>query len=146
MLILSESINQSIVSDSGISYEERLLSILVEIWIPKNSIKKTHDKADQSTEFDFFFDHKWKTYWIWAKRTLRERYKQFIKTGIMSKVDVMIEVTLWIDLNEQKAKNILSHWVIIFVADEVYNSKTYLKNMKWVYSVNDLTIKTLEGL
>ena len=43
MLILSESINQSIISDSGNSYEERLLSLLVWMWIPKNSIKVTID-------------------------------------------------------------------------------------------------------
>lgn len=146
MLVFSESINQSIISESWNSYEDRLLSILVGLWIPKQSITKTHDKADQSTEYDFFFDYKWRTYWIWAKRTLRERYKQFIKTSIMSEIDVMIEVTLWIDLNEQKAKNILSHWVKIFVADEVYKSQKYLQDMDWVFSANDLTIETLEKL
>lgn len=146
MLMFSESINQSIISDSWTDYEDRILSVLTKIWIPESDISKIHDKNDSSTEFDFFFNYNWRTFWIWAKRTLRERYKQFIKTAHMSQIDVMIEITLWLDLNEEKAKSIISHWVYIFVADEVYQSREYLQTMEWVYSVKNLSQSTLKTL
>ncbi len=88
MLMFNESINQSIISDSGSNYEDRILEVLVSIGIDENRIKKVHDKDDSSTEFDFFFELNNRTYGIGAKRTLRERYKQFIKTAQMSKIDV----------------------------------------------------------
>lgn len=147
MLMFSESINQSIISDSGSNYENRIFGVLTGLWIPSSTIKKTHDNVDKSTEFDFFFNLDGKSYGISAKRTLRERYKQFIKTSIMSnEIDVMIEITLGLDLNEQKARNILSHWVYIFVSDEIYQSKTFLQKLDWVFSVKDLTIKKLKSL
>ena len=146
MLMFSESVNQSIISDSGSDYEDRILSVLKSIGIPEGDIKKTHDKDDASTEFDFFFELNKKTYGIGAKRTLRERYKQFIKTAQMSKIDVMIQITLGLDLNEEKAKSILKHGVYIFVSDEIYNLRKFLQKMKGVYSVKDLTLKTLKSL
>lgn len=146
MLMFSESINQSIISDSGSNYEDRILSTLLKLGIPNNSITKEHDKNDSSTEFDFFFELNNKTYGVGAKRTLRERYKQFIKTVMMSKVDVMIEITLGLDLNEEKAKTIRKHDVFIFVSDEIYNSKEFLKNLEGVYPVSQLNLKTLEKL
>lgn len=144
MLMFSESINQSIISDSGSNYESRILSVL-----NKNGIKnvsKIHDKDDKSTEYDFFFDIDGKTYGIGAKRTLRERYKQFIKTSLTSKIDVSIQVTIGLDLNEEKAKTITQHETYIFVADEVYNSRNYLKNMEKVYSAKYLNMETLKKL
>ena len=62
MLMFNESINQSIISDSGSNYEERILSVLTSIGIDESKIKKCHDKSDSSTEFDFFFELKNKTY------------------------------------------------------------------------------------
>jgi len=146
MLMFSESINQSIISDSGSNYEDRILDVLTSIGIDENKIKKVHDKDDSSTEFDFFFELNNKTYGIGAKRTLRERYKQFIKTAQMAKIDVMIEITLGIDLTEEKVKSIRNHKVFLFVANEVYNSYEYLQNIDGVYSSKDLTIKTLSKL
>ncbi|MBT4377127.1 hypothetical protein HOD29_07180 [archaeon] len=146
MLMFSESINQSIISDSGSNYEERILSVLEHIGIKKEDIKKIHDKDDSSTEFDFFFDINKRTYGIGAKRTLRERYKQFIKTAQMSKIDVMIEITLGLDLNEEKAKAIRNHNVYIFVSDEVFNSRKFLQKIEGVYSVKNLNLKTLKSL
>jgi len=146
MLMFSESINQSIISDSGTNYEDRILSVLTNIGIKKDKITKVHDKNDSSTEFDFFFELNKLTYGISAKRTLRERYKQFIKTAQMSKIDIMIEITLGLDLNEEKAKAIRNHNVFIFVADEIYKSKEYLKNMEGVFSVKELDLKTLKLL
>jgi len=146
MLMFSESINQSIISDSGSNYENRIISVLTSIGIDERKIKKTHDKDDSSTEFDFFFELENKTYGIGAKRTLRERYKQFIKTAQMTKIDVMIEITLGIDLTEEKVKSIRNHDVFLFIADEVYHSYKYLQNIDGVYSSKDLTIETLSKL
>ncbi|MDQ6953385.1 MAG: type II restriction endonuclease [Mariprofundaceae bacterium] len=146
MLMFSESINQSIISDIGSNYEDRILSVLTSIGIDEREIKKTHDKDDSSTEFYFFFELKNRTYGIGAKRTLRERYKQFIKTAQMTKIDVMIEITLGIDLTEEKVKSIRKHNVFLFVADEVYRSYKYLQDIDGVYSSKDLTMKTLSKL
>ena len=146
MLMFSESINQSIISDSGSNYEDRILSVLTSIGIDEDKIEKTHDKDDSSTEFDFFFELNNKTYGIGAKRTLRERYKQFIKTAQMTKIDVMIEITLGIDLTEEKVKAIRNHNVFLFVANEIYNSYQYLKDIEGIYSSKELTIKTLKSL
>jgi hypothetical protein len=146
MLMFTESMNQSIISESGGNYEDRILSVLVGMGIPAESIAKTHDKADASTEFDFFFELDGKTYGIGAKRTLRERYKQFIKTAQTSKINVMIEITLGLDLNEPKAQTIRKHGTYIFVADEVYNSRKFLQKIKGVYSVKKLTLPFLKSL
>jgi hypothetical protein len=121
MLMFNESIDQSIKSDSGSNYEDRILSVLNKIGIV--NISKTHDKNDKSTEYDFFFEIDGKTFGIGAKRTLRERYKQFIKTSITSKIDISIEITLGVDLNNEKANTIASHGSFIFVSDEIYQSR-----------------------
>jgi len=146
MLMFSESINQSIISDSGSNYEDRILSVLRNIGLDETKIKKTHDKNDASTEFDFFFEFNDLTYGIGAKRTLRERYKQFIKTVQMSNIDVMIEITLGIDLTLEKVKAIRNHGVFLFVADEVYSSSDYLQKIDGVYSSKDLNLKILKHL
>jgi hypothetical protein len=146
MLMFSESINQSIISDSGSNYEDRILMVLKKIGIAEENIKKIHDKDDSSTEFDFFFDLDGRSYGIGAKRTLRERYKQFIKTAQMSKIDVMIEITLGLDLNEEKARTINNNGVYLFVAEEIYDSRDFLRKLSGVYSAKDLNIKTLKSL
>jgi hypothetical protein len=146
MLMFSESINQSIISDSGLNYEDRILIVLKKIGIDEKNIKKTHDKNDRSTEFDFFFEMDKRSYGIGAKRTLRERYKQFIKTAQMSKIDVMIQITLGLDLNEEKAKIINQNGVYLFVADEIYESRTFLHKLEGVYSVKNFNIETLKSL
>lgn len=146
MLMFSESINQSIISDSGSNYEDRILSVLRAIGIDEDKTTKTHDKDDSSTEFDFFFELDGRTFGIGAKRTLRERYKQFIKTAQMTKIDVMIEITLGIDLTEEKVKAIRNHNVYLFVADEIYAAYEYLQNIDGIYSSKDLTLQVLKKL
>jgi hypothetical protein len=146
MLMFSESINQSIISDSGSNYEDRILAVLLSIGIDEKKISKTHDKNDSSTEFDFFFELDGKTYGIGAKRTLRERYKQFIKTAQMTTIDVMIEITLGIDLTEEKVKAIRNHNIFLFVADEIYQSSEYLQKIDGIYSSKELTLCTLKKL
>jgi len=144
MLSFSESINQSIISDSGSNYEDRIRSVLNKIGI-KNIIK-THDKIDKSTEYDFFFKIDNKSYGIGAKRTLRERYKQFIKTSLTNKIDVSIQITIGVDLNEEKAKTIINHGSYIFVADEIYQTREFLQNLRQVFSVKSLNLQTLKNL
>ncbi len=144
MLIFNESIDQSIKSDSGSNYENRIQSVLDKIGL--KNITKVHDNNDKSTEYDFFFELDKKTYGIGAKRTLRERYKQFIKTSLTSRIDVSIEITIGLDLNEGKAKTIVSHGSYIFVSDEIYTTRDFLKKVEGVYSVKDLNLKTLRSL
>lgn len=143
MLMFSESVNQSITSDSGSNYEDRILSVLLKIGLDSNKIKKMYDSDDSSTEFDFFFELNGKTYGIGAKRTLRERYKQFIKTAQMSSIDVMIEITLGLDLTEDKAKAIRQHGVYLFVSDEVYQMHTSLQKIEGIFSTKSLTMEVL---
>lgn len=146
MLLFNESINQSITSDSGSDYENRIKSVLINLGISENDIKKVHDNLDKSTEFDLFFQINDKTYGIGAKRTLRERYKQFIKTAQMTPIDVMIEITLGTDLTFEKAKSIVAHGVYLFVADEIYQQVKYLQDIDGVYSCNELSLELLVDL
>ncbi len=146
MLMFSESMNQSITSESGSNYEDRIFSVLKRIGIPEEAISKKHDENDASTEFDFFFEFDGRSYGIGAKRTLRERYKQFLKTSKMTHIDVMIQITLGLDLKEEKAKTILANGIYLFVSEEIYNSREFLQKMDGVYSVKNLNIETLKSL
>ena len=146
MLLFNESMNQSIKSDSGSDYEDRVSSVLNSIGIKDKEITKTHDKDDSSTEFDFFFQINDKTFGIGAKRTLRERYKQFIKTAQMSRIDVMIEITLGTDLTLEKALSIRNHNVVLFVSSEVYQDNKYLQDMEGVYSSKEISMNLLNDL
>jgi len=85
-----------------------------------------------------------KTYGIGAKRTLRERYKQFIKTAQMSQIDVMIEITLGIDLTEEKVRAIRNHNVFLFVSDEVYQANQYLKDIEGVLLFKRFNTKNID--
>ena len=147
-LIFNESVNQSITSESGSNYEERILSVLTDdLGIDKKSITKIHDNKDASTEYDFFFkleDNR--IYGIGAKKTLRERYKQFIKTALTGDIDVMITITIGLDLSPNKAETIRSHGVYVFVADEVYDDRQDLIDLNGVFPVRELTRKTLLSL
>lgn len=146
MLLFSESINQSIISLAGVSYEDRIKNIFTTIGIPEKSIKKTHDKKDHSTEFDFFFKYENREYGISAKRTLRERYKQFIKTAQMSKLDIMIQITLGIDLRKNIANAIRKHGIYLFIADEVYREKDDLRSIAGIFPASKLNINLLKQL
>ncbi len=146
LIVLNESINQSIKSLSGANYEKRIEKTLISIGMKKESLKKIHDKRDASTEFDFFFELNKRTYGISAKRTLRERYKQFIKTPQMSNIDVMIQITLGTDLRQQMAKDIVKHGVHTFVADEIYTKVECLQKIEGVYPTSQLNLETLKKL
>jgi hypothetical protein len=64
----------------------------------------------------------------------------------MSQIDVMIEITLGIDLTIEKVKAIRNHNVFLFIADEVYQSHEYLQKIDGVYSSRDLTTLILKKL
>ena len=64
----------------------------------------------------------------------------------MTVIDIMIEITLGIDLIEEKVNATRSHGVFLFIADEVYNSYKYLQNIDGVYPSSNLTIDILEKL
>lgn len=144
MLMFSESINQSIKSLAGSSYEERIKRVLQHEGF--TNVYKAHDEKDISTEYDFLFKHKENVYGLSAKRTLRERYKQFIKTAQNSTVDVMITMTLGMDLTERKAKAIRQYGVYIFVAHEIYEQYAYLHDIEGVFPASQFTLATIETL
>lgn len=146
MLMFSESINQAIISDAGANYEDRIYNILIGLGIKPETIKKVHDTEDTSMEYDFYFELDKKTFGIGAKRTLRERYKQFIKSQHTTGIDATIEITLGLDLSEAKAKAIRQHGVYLFVADEIYKSRKYLQDTEGVFPASSLNIKTLKSL
>jgi hypothetical protein len=64
----------------------------------------------------------------------------------MSQIDVMIEITLGIDLTKEKVIAIRNHNVFLFVSNEIYQSNKYLQEIDGVYSSKDLTIKILKCL
>ena len=64
----------------------------------------------------------------------------------MSKLDVMIQITLGLDLTIEKAKSITRYGVITIVSDEIYNSRKYLQDMKDVYPASELSLKLFTKL
>lgn len=141
-LIMTESVNQSIVSDAGQSYESRVEEKLLPIVDKLNG--HSHDSKIPSVEYDFTFELEGIKCGISAKRTLRERYKQNFEDVELLDVDYMFLITLGIDLNIEKLNNILQkNGIYVVVAQEVYESKDYLKNNKRVISSSQLNRETL---
>lgn len=145
MIIIDESINQSIKSDAGQSYENRVQGLLLNI---SDKVKNhSHDDIISSVEYDFTFYIDEKKYGVSAKRTLRERYKQNFEDVDFLTVDAMFLITLGIDLNEDKLNNILQkNGQFVIVADEVYEAKDYLKNNPRVLSSKNITKDTIKDL
>lgn len=136
-LIMTESVNQSIISDAGQSYESRVEEKLLPIVDKLNG--HSHDSKISSVEYDFTFELNDVKCGISAKRTLRERYKQNFEDVKLLDVDYMFLITLGIDLNEDKLNNILQKkGIYVVVAQEVYESKEYLKNNNRVISSEKL--------
>ncbi len=142
-LIMTESVNQSIVSDAGQSYESRVKEKLIPLVDKING--HSHDSKISSVEYDFtFILNKYKC-GVSAKRTLRERYKQNFEDSQFLDVDYMFLITLGIDLNEEKLNNILQKkGIYVIVSQEMYESREYLKNSNRVISSGDLSRRTLE--
>lgn len=145
MIIIDESINQSIKSDAGQSYENRVHSLLLNI---SDKVENhSHDNMISSVEYDFIFYIDGKKYGVSAKRTLRERYKQNFEDVDFLTVDAMFLITLGIDLNEDKLNNILQkNGQFVIVADEIYETKDYLKNNPRVLSSKNITKDVIKNL
>ena len=145
MMIIDESINQSIKSDAGQSYENRVYSLLLNI---SDKVENhSHDDMISSVEYDFTFYIDNKKYGVSAKRTLRERYKQNFEDVDFLTVDAMFLITLGIDLNEDKLNNILQkNGQFVIVADEVYEAKEYLKNNPRVLSSKNITKESIKNI
>lgn len=145
MIIIDESINQSIKSDAGQSYENRVHSLLLNI---SDKVEgHSHDEMISSVEYDFTFYIDNKKYGVSAKRTLRERYKQNFEDVDFLTVDAMFLITLGIDLNEDKLNNILQkNGQFVIVADEVYEAKDYLKNNPRVLSSKNIKKETIKDI
>lgn len=147
--IMAESISQSIRSSSGAGYEKRIHNFLLEIGIPDASITEYSHEDVGSIEHDFKIDLNGRKYGISAKRTLRERYKQYVNLLEQEEnldVDILMTITLGTDLGEAKARTIRGFGVYIFVAPEIYEKYAYLQGIEGVYSINELTVEILQTL
>ncbi|UPK52841.1 hypothetical protein MT476_26335 (plasmid) [Bacillus sp. H8-1] len=181
-IIMSESTDQSIKTDSGTGYEKRIANHLEGIGIPSEDLEILNHEEVGSIEHDFKFELEGRRFGISCKRTLRERYKQYVNlllgfanqedptevidddyiidqaiieeygdevknlTKESLDVDVLMTVTIGVDLTENKARTIRSFGVYIFVSPEIYNAYEYLQEMNGVYPIEQLTLETLQSL
>lgn len=143
-MLLTETMQQSGKSVSGQEYEDRIREILIKENVSIEFFKGK-DSKNSALEYDLLFEHKGKKYGIGAKRTLRERYKQFMPKPNMD-ADILIAITIGNDLNENKSKTITDSGSYIFVADEVYQENTFLQQNAKIFKGSDFNLKTLESL
>lgn len=143
LLIVDESVSQSIKSTAGASYEDRVkLSLMGKI---DNLELHSHDSNITAMEYDFTFKLNGKKAGVSAKRTLRERYKQNHEDIDVLDVDYVFLFTLGTDLNKDKLGNILQkNGIYVVVANEIYNERDYLKNNDRVISSNELSREKLK--
>ena len=135
-ILMDESMNQSIKSDAGSSYESRVSQMLSPIVEKLNG--HSHDSKIPSVEYDNTFILNNKLCGVSAKRTLRERYKQNLEDVEKLDVDYMFVITLGIDLNEDKLNNILQkNGIYVVVSQEEYNARSFFnQNSKVISSAN----------
>ena len=147
-ILIGESLNQSITSDAGTSYEDRASSAINTIVGVSNIRGHSHDSAYPAVEYDFTFEFEGKTFGTSVKRTVRERYKQNLQhNDNLADVDYMILITLGTDMNEAKMNNITSYrGYYIVVADEVYNSKPYRMRNTQIIPSSRFTAETLHRI
>lgn len=145
LLIVDESISQSIKSTAGASYEDRVkLSLMGKV---DDLELHSHDSNITAMEYDFTFNLNGKKVGVSAKRTLRERYKQNHEDIDVLDVDYVFLFTLGTDLNKDKLEHILQKkGIYVVVADEIYKEREYLKNNFKVISSKNLSKETLESL
>lgn len=148
MLLFNESVNQSIRVNSGSSFENLIKQKLLTIGIPDNKIiQHMHDTNDGSLEYDFIFSHQNIRFGISAKKTIRERYKQFKKSLKNSDVQILLQITLGTDLTPQKVNIITKQYnVFLFISPEIYIENSYLQKNKKVFSTTQLNLQTLSNI
>ncbi|WP_428817674.1 hypothetical protein ACQR2L_05050 [Clostridium butyricum] len=147
--IINESLKQSTTSKGGSNYEDLIEKYLLDIGVDKylNKIQRFNHDDVGSLENDFKFLYNGRKYGISAKKTLRERYKQYV--NLIEKntdIDIFLTITLGTDLTEDKAKIIRSFGVYIFVSPEIYNSHQYLQDIDGIYNIFDLNLDLLTSL
>lgn len=136
-IIMQESVNQSITSEAGNNYEDRIERTLIKY--NYNVEGQRHDDRHAAVEYDFIFNINKFLIGVSAKRTLRERYKQNHRSVSDLGVDKMLIITLGTDLNEAKIDNILSlQGQYILVASEIYDTNEYMQECPRVYSSGNL--------
>lgn len=136
-IIMDESMNQSIKSEAGISYERRVAQTIAPL--VDKLFGHSHDSKISSVEYDNTFIYNNKLCGISAKRTLRERYKQNLENVDLLDVDYMFVITLGNDLNEDKLNNILQkNGIYVIVSQEEYDARTFLNSNKRVISSKNI--------
>lgn len=145
LLIVDESVSQSVKSTAGSSYEDRVqLSLTGKV---DSLDPHSHDSNITAMEYDFTFTLNGKKAGISAKRTLRERYKQNHEDIDVLDVDYVFLFTLGTDLNKDKLEHIIQkHGIYVVVASEIYDARDYLKNNSRVISSKNLSKETLERI
>lgn len=138
---LDESIKQSGVSNSGTDYEDRIADLFSHHNLDFS--RHHHEEDDQSQEHDLIINYEGHTIGVGAKRTLRERYKQYNP----NEVDFSLVFTIGEDLNRTKADTITNTYhSTIFVADEIYEANQYLQNNVKIYKVSNFSINVLNEI
>lgn len=133
MLIVDESVNQSIKSTAGSSYEDRVESMIAPLVSDLQG--HSHDSNISAMEYDFTFVLNGKRVGVSAKRTLRERYKQNHEDVDYLGVDYVLVFTLGTDLNKDKLNSLLQkNGTYVVVSREVYNMREYLRSSPNVLS------------
>ena len=136
-IIMDESMNQSIKSDAGSSYESRVAQSIAPLVEKLNG--HAHDSNIPSVEYDNTFIYNGKLCGVSSKRTLRERYKQNFENVELLDVDYMFLITIGNDLNENKLNNILQkNGIYVVVSQEEYENRDFLNKNKRVISSKNL--------
>ncbi|MBO7527726.1 MAG: hypothetical protein J6T74_07550, partial [Clostridia bacterium] len=136
-IIMDESMNQSIKTDAGSSYESRVAQSIAPLVQKLNG--HSHDSKIPSVEYDNTFIYNNKLCGISAKRTLRERYKQNLEDVDLLDVDYMFLITLGTDLNEEKLNNIMQKkGTYVIVSQEEYDTMAFLNKSSRVISSRNI--------
>lgn len=144
LLIMNECLNQSILSNAGLSFEDNIEELLISCGID-NYKKYQYDKFEKLTEYDFYFKLKNRSFGISTKTSLRERHKQFQKTK-NTHTDVLIQITTGCDISKQVIENIRNNNIYIFIYDEIYNNNNYMTGIYGLYPISQFSKELLESL
>ena len=144
LLIMNECLNQSILSNAGLSFEDNIEELLISNKI-SNYKKYQYDNSEKMTEYDFYFKLNNRSFGISAKTSLRERHKQFQKTE-NTETDVLIQITIGNDISKQVIENIRNNNIYIFIYDEIYNNNNYMTGIYGLYPISQFSKELLENL
>lgn len=144
-IIFQESASQSIRSTSGDSYESRFKKLAIAQNFKYQG--QTYDSKIKAVEYDAVLKIDNIQIGVSIKRTLRERYKQNHEDVDQLMVDMMLVVTLGIDLNENKINYITAKkGNYIIVASDIYETKEYMKNHPKVFPAKELNQEKIKRI